>query len=110
MKERVEIMKTNKKTQLVWDPKIVRKLLKLNAEIKFCPFCASPIENGCECHKNFIVDYKPYKNSEGVIEPNRSVAVFQNNKKFQEDNAKLIDEIKAKKEVEELEQVEICLD
>ena len=52
-------MKTNKKTQLVWDPKIVRRLLKLNDEFRFCPSCGKPIEEDCECHKNFIVDYKP---------------------------------------------------
>lgn len=103
-------MKTNKKTQLVWDPKIVRKLLKMNGEFNFCPSCATPIENGCECHKNFIVDYKPYKSSDGVVEPNRSVAVFQNNTKFQEDNAKLIEEMKAKKEADELEQLTIDFD
>ena len=102
-------MKT-KKTQLVWDPKITRKLLKLNGEIKFCPFCGKPIEENCGCHKNFIVDYKPYKTSDGVIEPNRSVAVFQNNKKFQEDNAQIIEEIKAKKEAEESEALELCFD
>ena len=103
-------MKTNKKTQLVWDPKIVRKLLKLNGEFRFCPSCGKHIEEDCECHKNFIVDYKPYKSSDGVIEPNRSVAVFQNNKKFQEDNANLIEEMKAKKEAEEPEQLTIDLD
>ena len=102
-------MKT-KKTQLVWDPKITRKLLKLNGEFRFCPSCAKPIEDGCECHKNFIVDYKPYKNSDGEIEPNRSVAVFHNNKKFQEDNAKLIEEMKTKKENEESEQLMVDLD
>ena len=106
----IRIMKTNKKTQLVWDPKIVRKLLKLNDEFRFCPSCGKPIEEGCECHKNFIVDYKPYKSSDGIVEPNRSVAVFQNNKKFQEDNAKLIEEMKAKKEGEEPEQLVIDLD
>ena len=97
-------MKTNKKTQLVWDPKIVRKLLKMNDEFRFCPACSKPIEENCACHKNFIVDYKPYKNSDGVVEPNRSVAVFHNNQKFQEDNAKLIEEMKNKKEAEESEQ------
>ena len=103
-------MKTNKKTQLVWDPKITRKLLKLNDEIRFCPSCGKPIEANCDCHKNFIVDYKPYKNSDGVVEPNRSVAVFQNNERFQEDNAKLIEEMKNKKETEEPEQNELCVD
>ena len=103
-------MKTNKKTQLVWDPKIVRKLLKLNDEFRFCPSCGKSIDENCPCHKNFIVDYKPYKNSDGIVEPNRSVAVFHNNKNFQEDNARLIDEIKAKKEAEESEQLSVDLD
>ena len=103
-------MKTNKKTQLVWDPKITRKLLKMNGEFRFCPSCGTPIEGGCDCHKNFIVDYKPYKNSDGVIEPNRSVAVFQNNQKFQEDNAKLIEELNAKKEAADFEQLTLDVD
>ena len=102
-------MKT-KKTQLVWDPKITRKLLKLNDEFRFCPSCGKSLEEDCACHKNFIVDYKPYKTSDGVVEPNRSVAVFHNNKKFQEDNAMLIEEIKAKKEAEEAEQLTINFD
>jgi hypothetical protein len=103
-------MNKTKETQLVWDPKITRKLLKLNDKIKFCPSCGKPIEEECSCHKNFIVDYKPYKNSDGVIEPNRSVAVFHNNKKFQEDNNQLIEELKAKKEAEESEPLSIDLD
>ena len=103
-------MKINKKTQLVWDPKIVRKLLKLNDEFRYCPACGRPLDEDCECHKNFIVDYKPYKSSDGVVEPNRSVAVFQNNTKFQEDNAKLIEEMKTKKEADELEQLTIDFD
>lgn len=103
-------MKTNKKTQLVWDPKITRKLLKLNDEFKFCPSCGKSIDEDCACHKNFIVDYKPYKNSDGIVEPNRSVAVFQNNKKFQEDNAKFIEEMKAKKEAEDTIEIEVDVD
>ena len=51
-----------------------------------------------------------YKNSDGIVEPNRSVAVFQNNKKFQEDNNQLIEEAKAKKEIEESEQLSVDLD
>ena len=97
----------NKKTQLVWDPKIVRKLLKMNDEFRFCPSCGTALVEGCACHKNLIVDYKPYKNSDGVIEPNRSVAVFQNNASFQEDNNKLIEEVKAKKEIEESEKLSV---
>ena len=103
-------MKNNKKTQLVWDPKIVRRLLKLNGEFRYCPSCGKSLDENCECHTNFIVDYKPYKTSDGIIEPNRSVAVFQNNKKFQEDNAKLIEEMKSKKENEDPEQISLDLD
>lgn len=103
-------MNKTKKTQLVWDPKITRKLLKLNDDIKFCPFCGKPIDEDCSCHKNFIVDYKPYKNSDGVIEPNRSVAVFHNNKNFQEDNSQLLEEFKVKKEAEQEIEVELEID
>ena len=97
-----------KKSQLVFDPKMARKLLKLNCEVKFCPFCAIPISEGCECHKNLVVDIKPYRNEDGVIVSDRSVLVFENNSAFQRDYNQMIEEAKAKKE--EFEQTEICLD
>lgn len=99
-----------KKSQLCFDPKMVRRLLKLNGEMKFCPFCASPMSEGCECHKNLVIDIKPYRNEDGVIVPDRSVIVFDNNAAFQEDYNQMIEEAKAKKEVEESEPVELCFD
>lgn len=97
-----------KKSQLCFDPKMARKLLKLNGEIKFCPFCATPMSEGCECHKNLVVDIKPYRNEDNVIIPDRSVLVFDNNSTFQADYNQMIEE-RAKKDVEEFEQISIVL-
>ena len=97
-----------KKSQLVFDPKMARKLLKLNGEVKFCPFCGVSISEGCDCHKNLVVDIKPYRNEDNVIVSDRSVLVFDNNSAFQTDYNQMIEEAKAKKE--EFEQIEICLD
>lgn len=97
-----------KKSQLVFDPKMARRLLKLNDEIKFCPFCATPISEGCECHKNFVIDIKPYRNEDGIIVADRSVLVFNNNIAFQVDYNQMIEEAKAKKE--EFEPIENCFD
>ena len=99
-----------KKSQLCFDPKMARKLLKLNDEVKFCPYCATPISENCECHKNIVVDIKPYRNEDGMIVPDRSVLVFDNNASFQVDYNQMIDEAKAKKEAEELEHASIDLD
>ena len=103
----------NKKSKLLFDMKIVRKLLKMNEEIKFCPYCGAKIEDGCECHKNFIIDTKPYRNENGEMELNRSVMVFHNNESFRADLAQLIEEITSKKEIEaepELEEFAMDLD
>ena len=45
-----------KKSQLVFDMKLVRKLLKMNGEVRFCPFCGKPVEEDCGCHKNIVID------------------------------------------------------
>ena len=91
--------------------KTTRKLLKMNDEIKFCPFCGKPMEENCECHKNIIIDVKPYRNEEGIIESDRSVMVFDNNDSFKTDFNQMIEEAKAKKETEsEFEQPSIDLD
>lgn len=97
-----------KKSQLVFDPKIGRKLLKMNGEIKFCPFCGKGINERCGCHLNIVVDIKPYR--ENDIMTDRSVLVFDNNDAFQADYAQLVEEAKAKKESENPEQIEICFD
>lgn len=99
-----------KKSQLVFDMKTTRKLLKMNDEIRFCPFCGKPMAENCECHKNIIIDVKPYRNDEGIIESDRSVMVFDNNDNFKVDFNQMIEEAKAKKEIEEPEQISIDLD
>ena len=114
-KERVENMNNKtKKSQLVFDPKMTRRLLKLNGEIKFCPFCGALMSEGCECHKNLVVDIKPYRNENDVVVPDRSVLVFDNNSSFKADYNQMIDEAKAKREeIVEIEvecEVEIDLD
>jgi hypothetical protein len=99
-------MNKTKKSQLVFDMKLVRKLLKMNGEIKFCPFCGRSVNDGCECHKNIVIDVKPKRDTE-----NETIAVFQNNPEFQADYNQMIEEAKAKKEAEsEFEQISIDLD
>lgn len=90
-----------KKSQLVFDMKMVRKLLKMNGEIRFCPFCGTSVDDGCECHKNIVIDVKPKRETE-----NETIAVFQNNSSFQADYNNMIEEAKAKKETE-FEQIDI---
>ena len=110
-KARVEIMNNKiKKSQLVFDPKMARRLLKLNDEVKFCPFCGIAISEGCECHKNIVVDIKPYRNEDGVIMSDRSVLVFENNSTFQVDYNQMIEETKTKKVSEESERLSIDID
>lgn len=98
-----------KKSQLCFDPKMARRLLKLNGEIKFCSFCGTSISDGCECHKNFVIDIKPYRNEDGVIVSDRSVLVFDNNTAFQADYNQMIEEAKAKK-ASEIESEPIAID
>ena len=98
-------MNKTKKSQLVFDMKLVRKLLKLNGEIKFCPFCGRPIEEECGCHRNIVIDVKPKRDTD-----NETIAVFQNNPAFQTDYNQLIEEIRAKKNIDEPEQLAIDLD
>jgi hypothetical protein len=99
-------MNKTKKSQLVFDMKLVRKLLKMNGEIRFCPYCGRPIEEDCGCHKNIVIDVKPKRETE-----NETIAVFQNNTAFQVDYNQMIEEARAKKEVEsEFEQISIDLD
>ena len=99
-----------KKSQLVFDPKMTRRLLKLNGEIKFCPFCGTSMSDGCECHKNLVIDIKPYRDVNDVIIPDRSVLVFDNNSSFKEDYNHLVDEAKVKREMELDVEAEIDLD
>ena len=101
-------MENNKKSKLIFEPRITRKLLKMNGEIKFCPFCGVAIEDNCECHKNIVIDIKPLRGSTEA-----SIAVFDNNESFQADFNQIMDEIKAKKEAEyedDVEQIAMDLD
>lgn len=98
------IKNENKKSKLIFDMKVVRKLLKMNDEIKFCPYCGKSIADNCKCHKNIIIDVKPLRGSNEA-----SIAVFDNNEAFQADFAQIMNEIKAKKESEP-EQIMMDLD
>ena len=92
----MEIKNENKKSKLIFDPKITRKLLKMNSEIQFCPYCGTKLTEKCECHKNIIIDVKPMRGA-----TDSTIAVFQNNESFQTDLTQVMDEIKAKKEATE---------
>mgnify|MGYP003295821132 CR=1 FL=1 len=72
----------NKKSQLVWDMKIVRRLLKKNPtmEAKYCRYCGKPLAEECECKQPFtIVDVKPMRDK-----PDSTVAIFENTPELQE--------------------------
>ena len=98
-------MNKTQRSQLVFDMKLVRKLLKMNGDVRFCPFCGKSVDEGCECHKNIVIDVKPKRDTE-----NETIAVFQNNDAFQADYNQLIEEARAKKEAEAPEQLDIDLD
>ena len=99
----------NKKSQLCFEPKVARKLLKLNGELKFCPYCGTALVDGCDCHKNIVVDIKANREN-----AEKTIFVFDNNESFKTDFNQLMDELKAKKEAEqEIEfefEVEVDLD
>lgn len=99
-----------KKSQLVFEPKLGRRLLKMNGEVKFCPFCGKAIEESCGCHKNLVIDIKPYRGEDNIIVQDRSVLVFDNNPTFQADYNQMIEEAKAKKEAEETIEIEVDVD
>jgi hypothetical protein len=82
-----------KTSKLIFDMKLTRKLLKMNGEPKFCPYCGKTLAEKCECHKNMIIDVKPLRGSDEA-----SIAIFANNESFQKDLDTLMTEIKAKKE------------
>ena len=96
----------NKKSQLCFDAKIARKLLKMNGEPKFCLYCGKALTEDCECHKNIVIDIKANREN-----TDKTIFVFDNNESFKADFNQLMDELKAKKEAEpEFEQISIDLD
>jgi hypothetical protein len=86
-----EIRNENKTSKLVFDPRVTRKLLKMNGELKYCPYCGKALVEKCECHKNLIVDVKPLRDGNG-----ETIAVFANSEAFQKDFTEIMDELKAK--------------
>lgn len=94
----------NKKSQLCFDAKIARKLLKMNDEPKFCPYCGVSLAESCECHKNIVIDIKANREN-----TDKTIFVFDNNLNFQADFNQLMDELKAKKETE-AEHISIDID
>ena len=97
-----EIRNENKKSKLIFDPRVTRKLLKMNGELKFCPYCGKELLENCACHKNIVVDVKPMRGAEDI-----TIAVFANNEAFQADLTQIMDEIKAKKEAEEKPEIDV---
>ena len=85
----------NKKSQLCFDAKIARKLLKMNGEPKFCPYCGQELTACCECHKNIVIDIKANREN-----TDKTIFVFDNNESFKTDFNQLMEELKAKKEAE----------
>lgn len=100
-----EFRNENKKSKLVFDMRVVRRLLKMNGEVKYCPYCGKALAEKCECNKNIIVDCKPLRNGNG-----ESVMVFDNNESFQKAFSEIMDEIKAKKEQDAEEQLAADVD
>lgn len=102
-----EVKNENKRSQLIFEPRITRKLLKMNGELKFCPFCGAELSKNCECHKNIVVDYKPKRGTE-----DGSVPVFANLESFKNDFNALMEEERAKREAlkEEAEPLSMDLD
>lgn len=102
-----EIRNENKTSKLVFDPRVTRKLLKMNGELKYCPYCGKALVEKCECHKNIVIDVKPLRGGVG----GETIAVFANSDTFQKDFTAIMDEIKAKAEAKkDLEQPEMDVD
>lgn len=93
--------KDTRVSRLVCDARVVRKLLKLNGELRYCPYCGASLANNCECHKNIVVDTKPNKSN-----PDKSVFIFQNLATFKADLEEVTAEVAAKDELKK-EPIEI---
>lgn len=82
-------------------PSNCTEIIEKNGELKYCPFCGKALSEGCDCHKNLIVDMK--KKRETI---NETVMIFDNNKEFQADYAEVVAELKQK----DSEQEQIVID
>lgn len=87
-------MNVEKKSQLVWDARIVRTLLKKNPknEAKYCRYCGKLLVDGCDCQQPFeIIDIKKARNTvDGTI------AIFANTPWFKKALEEVTEEFKAK--------------
>lgn len=102
-----EMRNENKSSKLVFDPRVTRKLLKMNGTPKYCPYCGVALSEKCECHKNIVVDVKPLRGGAG----NETIAVFANSDAFQKDFTAIMEEMKAKAEAQkDAEQPEMDVD
>ena len=86
-----EIRNENKTSRLVFDMRVVRKLLKMNGDPKYCPYCGKLLTENCGCHKNMIIDVKKARGTDEA-----TIAVFMNNESFQKDFTDVMDDMKAK--------------
>ena len=107
-----EIRNENKTSRLVFDMRVVRKLLKMNGEPKYCPYCGKLLTENCGCHKNMIIDVKKARGTDEA-----TIAVFMNNESFQKDFTDVMDDMKAKPDtkkepvvVQDTDHVEMDLD
>lgn len=92
----MENEKDTRVSRLICDARVARKLLKLNGEPKYCPYCGEALTNNCACHKNIMIDTKPNKSN-----PDKSVFIFSNLETFKADLEEISAEIKSKEEVKE---------
>lgn len=86
-----EIRNENKTSRLVFDMRVVRKLLKMNGDPKYCPYCGKLLTENCGCHKNMIIDVKKARGTDEA-----TIAVFMNNESFQKDFTDVMDDVKDK--------------
>lgn len=97
----IENEKDTRVSRLVCDARVARKLLKLNGELKYCPYCGETLANNCACHKNIMIDTKPNKSN-----PDKSVFIFHNLGSFKVDLEAVTAEVVAKDELKK-EPIEI---
>ncbi len=86
--------KDSRISRLVCDARVARKLLKMNGEMKYCPYCGKSLQENCMCNKNFVIDTKPNKSN-----PDKSVFIFMNTDSFKTALEEVTAEIKAKDEL-----------